>query len=507
MHNKFSTDLIPGEICYLEYYEPKNEKGKGIIEISKVIYGYIDILNYQETEILKKSMNEEILLSGSCNRNVNCPEGDEFCREKYSVSRIIVGGHLCTGSLINNVRQDYTPYYLTANHCLVGDTDVWLFQFGYMYESCNGGWPLPTYSFSGADIRANWANSDFALLELQEQPQSGENNFQDVFFNGWDRTENIPDNLIALHHPNGDYMKINTDDDDLTIWSNHWLVRNWNTGTTEPGSSGSSLYNQDQRVIGQLHGQLPLNIDPFHEPCDPEKESIYGMISRSWLGGGTSATSLSPWLDPDNTGVETLDGIKMPLLKYGWIITNGQSFQRNAYSQMRIGSSNISQFTVQNGGNLTLKAGKEIVIRPCTAILSGSVFRAHIEELDCSELVMLSDKESDYDASICSSQNPPMAKQVSNTKYNFYSQTNIKIQPNPFSEDTRISISLSNSDIITLTIYDILGNQIATLADGESLSAGNHNFSFSGQNINSGVYYVVMSSSTERISRPLMLIK
>lgn len=79
LHNKFSTDLIPGEICYLEYYEPKNEKGKGIIEISKVIYGYIDILNYQETEILKKSMNEEILLSGSCNRNVNCPEGDEFC--------------------------------------------------------------------------------------------------------------------------------------------------------------------------------------------------------------------------------------------------------------------------------------------------------------------------------------------------------------------------------------------------------------------------------------------
>lgn len=83
----------------------------------------------------------------------------------------------------------------------------------------------------------------------------------------------------------------------------------------------------------------------------------------------------------------------------------------------------------------------------------------------------------------------------------------ITILPNPFAEDTRISISLSSPDIITLTVYDVLGNRIAVLADMTEFSAGTHNFNFSGHNINSGVYYVVMSSSTQNISRPLMLIK
>jgi hypothetical protein len=154
--------------------------------------------------------------------------------------------------------------------------------------------------------------------------------------------------------------------------------------------------------------------------------------------------------------------------------------------------SNGLVFMALPNSNVTFRAGDEIILSEGFHATSGSNFHAYIENCGNNNLNKI-----DLLKNVLIEEN--QAKISSNNV--------LLILPNPFTEDTRISISLSNSDIITLTIYDILGNQIATLADGESLSAGNHNFSFSGHNINSGVYYVVMSSSTERISRPLMLIK
>ncbi|HFB61491.1 MAG TPA: hypothetical protein ENJ69_00740, partial [Bacteroidetes bacterium] len=64
--------------------------------------------------------------AGSCEIPVNCPESNRFKSQKNSVARILLrdGGTLywCTGSLINDTRNDGTPYFLTANHCGDGST-------------------------------------------------------------------------------------------------------------------------------------------------------------------------------------------------------------------------------------------------------------------------------------------------------------------------------------------------------------------------------------------------
>jgi hypothetical protein len=73
---------------------------------------------------------------------------------------------------------------------------------------------------------------------------------------------------------------------------------------TEPGSSGSPMFDENHRAIGQLHGGLSA--------CGATGDSLsdcYGRISTSWTGGGTSATRLSDWLDPLNTGALNLDTI------------------------------------------------------------------------------------------------------------------------------------------------------------------------------------------------------
>ena len=80
----------------------------------------------------------------------------------------------------------------------------------------------------------------------------------------------------------------------------HWRVGQWEDGTTEPGSSGSGLWDPDQHLVGQLHGG--------YASCSSITSDCFGRLSRSWNGGGASANRLKDWLDPDNTGVLVADG-------------------------------------------------------------------------------------------------------------------------------------------------------------------------------------------------------
>tara|TARA_R110000868_G_scaffold378658_2_gene644141 strand:+ start:411 stop:1835 length:1425 start_codon:yes stop_codon:yes gene_type:complete len=53
--------------------------------------------------------------------------------------------------------------------------------------------------------------------------------------------------------------------------------------------------------------------------------------------------------------------------------------------------------------------------------------------------------------------------------------------PNPFNPSTNISFSLQKADIVQLTIYNILGEQISTLVNGEQ-NAGKHTYIWDGKN-------------------------
>ena len=301
--DRFSTDLVQGNTIVLEYYEPESVDD-GVINISKVIHGYVNTFS--------KGYGN----SAYCNIDVNCPLGDEWENEKRAVSLILLNDNTswCTGCLVNNTQQDLTPYFLTANHCLyrggvLEDPNTWIFKFKYWRFVCNdyssiaGG-----FSVRGATLLANYASSDFALLELNERPPS----YYNVYYAGWDRTEDPVQNVTGIHHPQGDAMKISYKNASILSTSlvgsnelNHWDVI-FDHGTVQPGSSGSPLFNQDYRIIGQLHNG---DCEPYDSNCACDsKEGRYGRFDYSWEGGGTSSTRLKDWLDPLNTGVEVLDG-------------------------------------------------------------------------------------------------------------------------------------------------------------------------------------------------------
>ena len=60
--------------------------------------------------------------------------------------------------------------------------------------------------------------------------------------------------------------------------------------------------------------------------------------------------------------------------------------------------------------------------------------------------------------------------------------------PNPFYHSTIIKYSIPKSQIVTLKVFDILGNEIIMLVNGKH-TPGNYEVEFDGSNLTSGVYF------------------
>ena len=307
---ELGTWLVTGSDIWIEYYEPAEVTGQGKLEIFKVVHGYRSLSSIQ------KSPDDGLNTSGNCNYDVNCFMDDiDGLKDinKKSVALIIVSNSaFCTGALINNTSNDGTPYFLTANHCADGQSvSQWAFRFNWISTNpvCAGSAPSttndPNYyqTVSGAELKAKRAASDFCLLEITaDLPDTW-----DIVWAGWDRNEIAAESSFGIHHPAGDIMKA-CRDFDAPILNNDggefmWQVADWDLGVTQGGSSGSPLFNQDGRIIGQLYGGT--------SGCDGDTDNggddVYGRFGKSWDAGTSSSTRLKDWLDPTNTGAMTVD--------------------------------------------------------------------------------------------------------------------------------------------------------------------------------------------------------
>ncbi len=77
--------------------------------------------------------------------------------------------------------------------------------------------------------------------------------------------------------------------------------------------------------------------------------------------------------------------------------------------------------------------------------------------------------------------------------------------PNPFNPSTIIAYSLPQFGFVTLTVYDILGREIATLVNEEK-PAGNYKFEFEASNLASGVYYYHITVGNEFVETRKMVL-
>ena len=66
--------------------------------------------------------------------------------------------------------------------------------------------------------------------------------------------------------------------------------------------------------------------------------------------------------------------------------------------------------------------------------------------------------------------------------------------PNPFSNKTQIRFSIAGKGIITIKIFDSMGNEVKQLYNGQ-LEKGNYEIPFNGSNLSSGIYYCQLQSA------------
>jgi len=81
-------------------------------------------------------------------------------------------------------------------------------------------------------------------------------------------------------------------------------------------------------------------------------------------------------------------------------------------------------------------------------------------------------------------------------------------QPNPFNATTKISFSLAAPSEVRLTIYDVLGREVNTLALGAQ-GAGVHEITYTATGLASGIYFYRLQagSRTSRLSCKMVLLR
>lgn len=345
---KLGTTLVSGDEIIVEYYEPSWVDFQGEVEIGTVIHGYRSI-----AQVLDEVEQRAFGSSGSCNINVNCASGASWATEKRSVGMMVSGGGFCTGALLNNTNNNGTPYFMSANHCYSSGYSTWVYWFNWEAAGCTNPASSPAYnSVSGSSLKARNAASDFMLLQLNSTPPSSYN----VHYAGWDRSGTAPTSGAGIHHPSGDIKKISFDNNTFTnsSWSgtpanSHWHVI-WDSGVTEPGSSGSPLFDQNRRFVGQLHGGASA--------CGASDLSDeYGKFSLSWDYGTTAATRAKDWLDPAGSNPTTLNGYTPTSGPFLSVTPSNQNVTSTAGSTTFNVSSNVSWTASSAASWLTVSPG------------------------------------------------------------------------------------------------------------------------------------------------------
>jgi hypothetical protein len=239
---------------------------------------------------------------------------------------MINGTGACTGTLLNNTKNDGTPYVLTAVHCLNSEMTVpknkdhyvnvagtIITFFNYNRPVCGSTMKATEeLSLAVAYPRVIIEKKDLALLELKEKPPV----YYNAYYAGWDVDLKYTAPYTNIHHPHRAVKKYNLYEGRLALVSfmseifdasSHLKVTNWTIGSTYGGSSGSPLFSDNHLLIGGLsggnsvcNGTSPAEGTDFFFSLAVGWEDLKNVIQPSVL--------VKNYLDPKTTGVQQSEG-------------------------------------------------------------------------------------------------------------------------------------------------------------------------------------------------------
>ncbi len=252
---------------------------------------------------------------------------------RAAVGVIVGNAHQCTGTLVNSVRGDDTPYVLTARHCS-GDrkagvdpastVTVYWNAVAACGQALSSLYYAATATQTGAVTMAE--EQDMWLMRLDQNPPVG-----DAYFAGFDARGGAVLGGYTIHHADtlakqiarwygfAAQAKRSAAQLGAGYASEYWLTVN-ELGTINSGASGGALFDQQNRVVGTLH--LARNTKTLADRCPAEPlqpaDSSTGLayftqLARTYSGGTDATTttqSIRAVLDPQGTGALVIDGAR-----------------------------------------------------------------------------------------------------------------------------------------------------------------------------------------------------
>lgn len=235
--------------------------------------------------------------SESCNVDVSCDASYDAQSRSVALMEFVDKGttFVCTGTLLNDAAGSGTPYFLSANHCIStqSQASTLVTRWFYRSTSCNATSVNPgTRTVTGGATLLYQADAtDVSFLRLNAAPPSGA-----LYAGSYFGTVATGAGLAGIHHPSGDLQKLSvgtltgaancTSETCTETASGSFLRLNWQQGTTQGGSSGSSvLHTVDGKryVVGQLLGGVASCSNRGGNDYYGRYETSYKAALYRWL--------------------------------------------------------------------------------------------------------------------------------------------------------------------------------------------------------------------------------
>lgn len=270
------SPTIFGDTAGVELYAPKGIKDAGEApDVTKVAF-------------IAQGCNTTPGTALSCHNDVVCyPDWDDDQARAVALIYFVHGSGCaqCTGALLNRNPGDLSPLFMTANHCISAASEADSIEVYWFYEtsSCNGSPPATPANQPrnlGSLRLKRYTEADWTLLGLYEPPVSG------VRYLGWDANEwEYGEPATGVHHPHGTFKRISfgesrgksehtfCDSSGANCFEARVRRVRYTSGTTEPGSSGSPIFDGNRRMRGTLTGG--------EDGC-PDVDQYYGRFYLAW---------------------------------------------------------------------------------------------------------------------------------------------------------------------------------------------------------------------------------
>jgi hypothetical protein len=255
----FWSPVLEGERGLVEIFVPDG----AIVQGAVLSLPQISHLEVAGAALQRLKRAQDIGSSDRCEVDVACVMNPSQALQNAATSAAQLlftdagSTYLCSGNLLNTTTSSFVPYLYSANHCFLSQQRAsTLNTYWFFAAKACGDLSVPDYVITtgGAILLYNDEATDVALLRLNNPPPAG------VYFGGWNAdplASGAP--AIVLHYPEGDLEKFSqgtTQGYDTFNGSGSFIVMQYSTGTTEPGSSGSGLLTFNPGGFYELRGGL-----------------------------------------------------------------------------------------------------------------------------------------------------------------------------------------------------------------------------------------------------------